>query len=127
MTLTQPEKSSKLEALQSEILADASSGPVLVELIVGEVSVRVLPARMWRLSGYAAIKEGDFLTWAQKCLASDEDYEAFVEADPTFEQIAGFFTRFGTATSEPSGEVGDPGNSNSSSSSSTRSKRSRKS
>lgn len=127
MTLATPQKGSKIEALQSEILADATSGPVLVELITGEVSIRVLPARMWRLSGYSAIKEGDFLTWAKKCLASDEDYEAFIDADPTFEQINQFFTRFGAATGEPTGEVGNEGNSNSSSGSSTRSKRSPKS
>lgn len=124
MSLDAPEK--KVEALQSEILADAASGPVLVELMVG-VRVRVLPARMWRLSGYRAIKEGDFLLWAEKCLASRDDYEAFVEADPTFEQINAFFTRFGESTGEVTGEVGNAGNSNSSSSSSTRSRRSRKS
>lgn len=126
MTLTVPEKNTKIEALQSEILADATSGPILVEL-TPEVSVRVLPARMWRLSGYAAIKEGDFLTWAAKCLASMDDYEAFIDADPTFEQINRFFERFGSATGEVTGQVGAEGNSNSSSSSPTRSKRSRKS
>ncbi len=125
MTLSAPER--KIEALQSEILADATSGPVLVELIPGEVSVRVLPARMWRLSGYSAIKDGDFLKWAEKCLASVADYEAFVEADPTFEQINQFFTRFGESTGEGSGEVGNEGNSNSSSNSPTRSRRTRKS
>lgn len=116
-----------MEALQSEILADATSGPVLVELITGEVSVRVLPARMWRLSGYSAIKEGDFLTWAKKCLASEDDYRAFVEADPTFEQINQFFNRFGETSGDMPGESSDLGNSNPSSSSLTRSKRSRKS
>ncbi len=125
MSLTTPEKT-KLAALQSEILADATSGPVLVEL-TPEVSVRVLPARMWRLSGYSAIKEGDFLTWAQKCLASEGDTEAFIDADPTFEQINRFFERFGESTGEPTGEAGNPGNSTPSSGSSTRSKGSRKS
>jgi hypothetical protein len=126
VSLTAPEKTGNIEALQSEILADATSGPVLVEL-TPEVSVRVLPARMWRLSGYSAIKEGDFLTWAAKCLASMEDYEAFIDADPTFEQINRFFERFGSATGEVTGQVGAEGNSNSSSSSPTRSRRSRKS
>lgn len=126
MSLTAPEKGAHIEALQSEILADATSGPVAVQLMAG-VTVRVLPARMWRLSGYSAIKQGDFLTWAQKCLASDADYEAFVEADPTFEQINKFFERFGEATGEGSGEVGNGGNSTSSSSSPTRSRRTRKS
>lgn len=127
MSLAAPERARKIDALQSEILADAASGPVLVELIPGEVSVRVLPARMWRLSGYSAIKDGDFLTWAAKCLASMDDYEAFIDADPTFEQINAFFTRFGEATSEPSGEEGNEGNSSSSSNSPTPSKRSRRS
>ena len=126
MSLPAPAKGSNLEALQSEILADATSGPVLVELVPG-TSVRVLPARMWRLSGYSAIKEGDFLTWAKKCLASTEDYDAFVDADPTFEQINRFFERFGETTGEATGEVGNPGNSSSSSSSPTRSRRTRKS
>jgi hypothetical protein len=124
VSLATPEKT-KLASLQSEILADATSGPVLVEL-TPEVSVRVLPARMWRLSGYAAIKEGDFLTWAQRCLASAEDTEAFIDADPTFEQINRFFERFGESTGEATGEAGNPGNSRPSSASSTRSKSSRK-
>ncbi len=124
MSLSTPDKT-KLATLQSEILADATSGPVLVEL-TPEVSVRVLPARMWRLSGYAAIKEGDFLTWAQRCLASEEDTEAFIDADPTFEQINRFFERFGESTGEATGEAGNPGNSRPSSNSSTRSKSSRK-
>lgn len=126
MSLTAPEKGANIEALRSEVLADATSGPVLVEL-TPEVSVRVLPARMWRLSGYAAIKEGDFLTWAQKCLASTDDYDAFIEADPTFEQINRFFERFGSATGEVTGEVGNEGNSTTSSGSPTRSRRTRKS
>lgn len=78
----------KLEAIQSEVLADAA-GPLLVQLVPG-TSVRVLPPRMWRVSSLKALKGGDFDEWAKKALASTEDYETFCRIDPTLEQVETF-------------------------------------
>lgn len=106
----------KLAVAQSEVLDDPD-GIRLVELIPG-TTVRVLPPRMWRVSSLTAMRQGDFDKWASKALASTEDYEIFMDVDPTLDQIEGFMKRL----NEESGE----GNSKNSSRSPQRLRSSRK-
>jgi hypothetical protein len=50
-----------------------------------------------------AIREGRFTLWAQKTLAED-DYAAWVDADPRVRQINGFFEELGRLTGISQGE-----------------------
>jgi hypothetical protein len=117
VTITTPPEKAAIRAMQTEVLSD-TSGPLLVELVPG-VEVRVLPPRMWRVSAISAMQEGDFLGWAKKALASTDDYDIFVDTDPTLEQVEAFMQR--------TSEVSTEGNSKSSSRSTRRSARTRKS
>ena len=90
------------ERLQFDTINEPTEGePFSIELVPG-TTVRVLPARMWRISALAALKEGDFDTWAKKSLATIADYDQFTAADPTLEDFEKFMKRLGEAT--------DPGN-----------------
>jgi hypothetical protein len=106
----------KLAAVQDEAVDDLD-GIRVIELVPG-TSVRVLPPRMWRVSGLKGMRQADFEMWAKKCLASSEDYEIFMDVDPTLEQIEAFMKRL----NEESGE----GNRTTSSTLSRRSKSTRK-
>jgi hypothetical protein len=105
----------RIAALQTEVLDDID-GPVLVELVPGQ-SVRVLPPKMWRVSSLSAMRAGDFEGWAAKALASTDDFEVFMDVDPTLEQVEQFMKNLNAASGE--------GNSKTSSLSSRRSKSSR--
>lgn len=107
----------RIAALQAEVLDDLD-GPLLVELVPGQ-SVRVLPPKMWRVSSLSAMRVGDFDTWAKKALASEEDYEVFMDVDPTLEQVETFMKNLN--------EVSGEGNSKTSSRSARRSKTTRRS
>ncbi len=106
----------KLAVVQNEAVDDLE-GIRVIELVPG-TSVRVLPPRMWRVSGLKGMRQADFDTWAKKCLASAEDYEIFTDVDPTLEEIEAFMKRL----NEESGE----GNRTTSSTLSRRSKSTRK-
>lgn len=88
----------RIAALQAEVLDDPD-GPLFVELIPG-THVRVLPPRMWRVSSLSAMRAGDFDTWAKKALASTEDYEVFMDVDPTLEQVETFMKNLNEESSE---------------------------
>jgi hypothetical protein len=107
----------RIAALQAEVLDDID-GPLLVELVPGQ-SVRVLPPKMWRVSSLSAMRAGDFDNWAKKALASEEDYEVFMDVDPTLEQVERFMKNLNEVTGE--------GNSTTSSRSIRRSKTTRRS
>ncbi len=92
--------------------------PITVEITPG-VEVRVLPTKQWRLSALDALQEGNFKGWAAKALASTEDYDTFMDADPTLAEVESFMQRLG--------EESTVGNSKTSSRSTRRSPRTRKS
>lgn len=63
------------------------------ELVQGELAGRpifVPPTKQWRSSALHALRNGDFQSWAEAVL-DDDDYDTFVELDPTLEQIEDFF------------------------------------
>lgn len=106
----------RTEALRAETAA--GDQPVAVPL-AGQ-TIHVLPVRKWRQSALRALREGDFIEWATKCL-SEEDAELWDEIDPTIEDIEAFFV----AWSENSGQTAEKSSASrrSSTRTATRSKR----
>ncbi len=63
------------------------------DLIQGELAgktVYVPPIKQWRASALHALREGDFDGWAKVTL-DDDDWDIWVEADPTISEIEAFF------------------------------------
>lgn len=63
------------------------------ELVQGELAGRpiyVPPTKQWRSSAMHALRNGDFQSWAEVVL-DDDDYDVWIEVDPTLEQIEDFF------------------------------------
>jgi hypothetical protein len=112
-----PPATAAVRAIQAEALSDVEA-PVVLDLVPG-VEIRILPIRQWRLSAIQHINTGEYLEWAKKVCASTEDYETFVDCDPTLAELEDFSRRLGEAT--------EVGNSKPSSTSRTRSRRTRKS
>jgi hypothetical protein len=88
-----------LEALEGEVLDPDGS----VEVPLGDEKVRVKPLNEWRSSATRALREGDFDTWAEKCLAGD-DYETWSDLDPTLAEVEDFFTAWGKLSGQDSGK-----------------------
>jgi hypothetical protein len=84
-----------LEALEGEVL-DADDS---VSVSLGDEKVRVKPLNDWRSSATRALREGDFDTWAEKCLAGD-DYEIWSDVDPTLGEVEEFFTEWQKVTGQ---------------------------
>lgn len=92
-----PPARSQLRNVQTEVLE--RDAPLRLEIVPG-VTVAVKPPRQWRLSALTAIRDGDFEAFAKKAMASTGDYETFMDADPTIEQVETFMTALGEASTE---------------------------
>jgi hypothetical protein len=88
-----------LEAVEAEVDAGDDS----VEVSLGDTTVRVKPTGEWRSSGVAAMRQGDYSTWAHTCLV-DGDAEVWDEIDPTMDECAAFFEAWGEITGQTSGK-----------------------
>jgi hypothetical protein len=86
-------------AAEREVQAEEAGGAVVVPLETddGVIDITVPAAEEWRDSAMDAIREGRFTLWAEKTLAED-DYAAWVEADPRVRQINAFFQELGRLT-----------------------------
>lgn len=84
------------DRLQAEALL-GQHDPVEVQL--GEQTVTVLPLRQWRTSGIKALREGDFETWASKCL-TPESWPVWQRIDPTLDEVETMFAAWSTATGQ---------------------------
>lgn len=63
------------------------------ELVQGELAGRpiyVPPTKQWRSSAMHHLRNGDFQSWAESVL-DDDDYDIWIEVDPTLEEIEAFF------------------------------------
>ena len=65
--------------------------------------VQVIPPSMWRMSWQSLLVGGQFYTFAQKVLHPD-DYDYFVEVDPTNEEFEEFVAEAGDRSGEPMGK-----------------------
>jgi hypothetical protein len=82
--------------------AEAATGDEPVAVPLAGQTIHVLPVRKWRQSALRALKEGDFITWAERCLV-DDDVHMWDDIDPTIEEIEAFFV----AWSEHSGQTAE--------------------
>jgi hypothetical protein len=89
-----------MEAVRTEALADPNAAtPVALE---GK-TVHVLPVKKWKASAIRAMRQSDFDTWAEKCLA-EGDYAVWQQVDPDVEQVEAFFLAWNKATGQDSGK-----------------------
>jgi len=93
----------ELEAVQSD--AQAPPDGVMVPLVTAnaDVSVLVPPPGRWRTRANRALRVGDFDEWAELVL-SGQDYAAWVEADPTNDDVETFFRAWKDASGEDKGK-----------------------
>ena len=66
--------------------------------------VYVLPRNRWRSSALTALNQGRFDEWAESCLAREIDVDAWMDVDPTIEQVEDFFLAFTEATGQSAGK-----------------------
>lgn len=101
MTTTDLRHVDRYEDNGDEELDDRDDGRVVTpaerevtgELVQGELAGRPIyipPVKKWRASALHALREGDFETWAEVTF-SEDDYDLWVEIDPTMEEIEAFF------------------------------------
>ncbi len=77
------------------------AGTTTVPLGSAGRTVRVLRQGLWRSSALRALKkDNDFEVWAEKCLWHN-DYETWVEVDPTLDEVERFFTDYGQLDQSP--------------------------
>lgn len=74
---------------------------------LGDSEFRVKLATKWRPSYLRAMRVGDFDTWAEGVIHSD-DLAAWTELDPTFEDIGDFAGRAMAASGEAPGKSSGP-------------------
>ena len=87
----------KLEQLHAEADRD------VLEVPIGGKLVRIKETKRWPASAVRAVREGDFDTWAEKCLV-DGDYKIWQSVDPVLEEVEEFFDAVNEATgSSPKG------------------------
>lgn len=87
----------------ARVQADAETAANVVAVPLGDVEVEVLPVGKWRASGLRALREGDFDTWAEKCLTA-EGREVWLDADPTMDEVEAFFTAWTERTGQDPGK-----------------------
>lgn len=87
-----------VEDLEAEVDAEQDPADVTVPVLLDGETVEVLPVRQWRSSATRALREGDFDSWAEKCLAGDSYEKVWQEIDPTIEQVEQFFVNWQAAT-----------------------------
>lgn len=83
----------ELDDLEDDRNASPAEREVTGELVQGELAGRPIyipPVKKWRASALHALREGDFETWAEVTF-SEDDYDLWVEIDPTMEEIEAFF------------------------------------
>lgn len=78
-----------------------ADGYVTAELCGEEV--QVIPPSLWRMSWQSLLTTGQLYAFAEKVLHPD-DYDFFVEVDPTNEEFEAFVADAGNRAGEPLGK-----------------------
>ena len=98
------------EAREQELLAE---GCVKVPLTIDDPAekgallqtfVWVRPHNEWRQDALAAVGMGNFPAWAQECLATSDDIDEWMDANPSLTQIRGFFLDWRRLTGQDEGK-----------------------
>lgn len=71
------------------------------------IDLRVKPIGKWRPSYLRALRQGDYDGWAAGVLHED-DVQAFIDADATFDEINAFTEAAMETTGETPGKSGGP-------------------
>lgn len=87
-----------VEDLEAEVDAEQDPVDATVPVLLDGETVQVLPVRQWRSSATRALREGDFDSWAEKCLTDDSYKTVWQDIDPTIEQVEQFFVNWQAAT-----------------------------
>lgn len=96
----------ELDAEEPEVSAaeaqEIEADGYVTATLCGE-DVQVIPPSMWRVSWQSLLSGGQFYAFAQKVL-HPEDYDYFVEVDPTNEEFEDFVADASTRSGEPMGK-----------------------
>ncbi|MER5584122.1 hypothetical protein ABT090_21120 [Streptomyces asoensis] len=79
-----------------------AEGHYVTATLCGE-EVQIVPPAAWRVSWQNLLANGQFYAFAQKVLHPD-DYDFFVDVDPTNEEFEAFVTEAGDRSGEPLGK-----------------------
>lgn len=77
-------------------IGDASEGRATV--------VYVIDRKKWPSSAVAALRGGDYETWAEECLARDVDFKAWLDLDPRMGEIELMFEAYAELTGATPGK-----------------------
>jgi hypothetical protein len=69
-----------------------------------ETYVWVKPQSAWRMADFTAVATGNYIGWAQNCLATDDDVAEWMDANLDMGRLQAFFLRWREATGQE-----DPG------------------
>lgn len=92
MTATTPAEAQEIEATTEYVSEE-----------LGGETYRVKLATKWRPSYVRALRSGDFDAWAEGVIHPD-DLDAWLDADPTFDDLGDFATRAMSASGEAPGK-----------------------
>lgn len=89
------------------VQADASTPETGVEVPLvtenGEITLTVPPVGRWRARAVRAMRQGDYVEWAEAVL-SEDDAAAFKDADPFLDEIGEFFAEWQRRSGESRGK-----------------------
>ena len=93
-----------VEVTEAEAQEIEAEGHYITATLCGE-DVRIVPPSAWRVSWNRMLMQGLIDEFAEKVLAP-EDYEFFVEIDPTAEEFQDFVQEASEKSGEPLGKSG---------------------
>jgi hypothetical protein len=85
------------------IEAETAAGDEPVAVLLDGLTVHVKPVKQWRSSGLRALREGDFQTWAEKCL-EPESVDVWLDLDPTIGDVESFFEQWQELSGQSAGK-----------------------
>lgn len=99
---TRPRTEMEPEVTPDEAQEVEAEGHYVTATLCDE-EVRVVPPAAWRISWQNLLANGQFYAFAQKVLHPD-DYDFFVEVDPTNDEFEAFVTEAGDRSGESLGK-----------------------
>jgi hypothetical protein len=99
---TAPRPAAEPEATPAEAQEIEAEGHYVTATLCGE-DVQIVPPSAWRISWQNLLANGQFYTFAEKVLHPD-DYDFFVEVDPTNEEFEAFVAEAGDRSGESLGK-----------------------
>lgn len=95
-TKTSPAEAQEIEAVGHYVTAE-----------LGGEKLEIVPPGAWRQSWQRKLKAGDMDAFLEEVLSPDS-YEAYLDLDPTNDEIGEFLNRAGETAGEPMGKSSGP-------------------